>query len=517
MNRPKIFLSHTTHDLRDHDLALRLGAGLEARGAAVWIAPESIPAGDRWQEHIVSGVMTECSHFLVILSAASVNAKWVLREIELATARQAIDPAFRILPLPVGDLPPFAHKDFLASLHKVPFHADFQAQLEAVAEGVGLKPAVPQRVRDFVAEKTRDFIGREYVFAAVDAFLREKPNGYFTVEGDPGAGKSAILARFVQNTGCITHFNSRAQGIVTAAPFLESVCAQIITRFGLPYASLPPGATRDGAFLASLLREAADALADGDRIVIAVDALDEVALEGHAGNILFLPPTLPDRVFFLLTRRQTPLPLTVHAPQQLLDLSDYEEESQRDVSAFIAARVRSGPRLTEWLKKRAMSAAEFVVALAAKSQGNFMYARYVLPDLETGLYADLDIASLPMGLEAYYEDHWRRMGMTARPLPRVRIRIVYVLGVARAPVSRRLIAHFANDAALPVDELAVQEVLDDWDQFLHEQKQNGETVYSVYHASFRDFLHRRETVQAAGVTIEAIHALFADNLWQQIF
>jgi len=30
--------------------------------------------------------------------------------------------------------------------------------------------------------------------------------GYFTIEGDPGAGKSAILAEYVRRTGCIAHF-----------------------------------------------------------------------------------------------------------------------------------------------------------------------------------------------------------------------------------------------------------------------------------------------------------------------
>src|SRR5687768_7624637 len=92
------FVSHTTSDHRDFSLAHKIAAELQARGVEVWIAPESIPAGDRWEAHIVSGVMDRCSHFLVILSAAAVNSKWVMKEVALARNRQSADAAFRVLP-----------------------------------------------------------------------------------------------------------------------------------------------------------------------------------------------------------------------------------------------------------------------------------------------------------------------------------------------------------------------------------------------------------------------------------
>jgi hypothetical protein len=104
------------------------------------------------------------------------------------------------------------------------------------------------------------------------------------------------------------------------------------------------------------------------------------------------------------------------------------------------------------------------------------------------------------------------MGMMARPLPRPKIKIVYILAEVREPVSRDLICDFSDE-----DALTVQEVLDEWDQFLHEQQVGSQTRYSVYHASFRDFLHRKDIVQAAGVTIREINALIADDLWESLF
>jgi hypothetical protein len=513
---PTVFISHTTRDNRDHDLAHKLSLGLQERGARVWIAPDSLPVGKEWKESLVAGVMEECTHFLVILSAASVRSKWVLNEIRLARRRYGKESKFRIMPLPTGKLGTFQNHDFLAKFQSVPFSQDFHAQLDAVAAAAQLRLSVPENVRAMVAEKIRDFVGREYVFDAFASFLNKNTNGYFIIEGDPGVGKSAILAKMVERRGCIAHFNVRVQGINTAVQYLASVCAQIIARFGLKYMTLPAEATQNGGFLSKLLDEAAAQLGRTEKLIVAVDALDEVDMGAQQGNILFLPSALPDKVYFLLTRRQTPLPFVVTAPQMVFDLMQHRNEGKRDIQAYIRQQTSQRPKLKEWLQAQKVGAEALVLQLGALSQDNFMYVRYVLPDIERGAYAGLQISQLPMGLENYYADHWRRMGMTTKPLPRTKIRIVYILAEAKRPVSRRLIARISNSVELPVDELAVQEVLDEWDQFLREEADEGIIKYSIYHASFQDFLHRQDVVQAAGVTLKGIGSLIADNIWDDL-
>lgn len=123
-----------------------------------------------------------------------------------------------------------------------------------------------------------------------------------------------------------------------------------------------------------------------------------------------------------------------------------------------------------------------------------MYLRFVLPEIEDGLYQDLNIEKLPIGLQNYYHDHWLQMGMTSRPLPERRIKIVYILSEIRQPVSRHLIAEYSEES-----ELVVQEVLDDWSQFLHKQFIELQTCYSICHTSFQDFLNQKEIIQATGI------------------
>jgi hypothetical protein len=200
----------------------------------------------------------------------------------------------------------------------------------------------------------------------------------------------------------------------------------------------------------------------------------------------------------------------------LYDLLAHRSETEQDARLYVERAART-PGVQAWLERRAITAEVFITDVVRQSEGNFMYLRYVLPEIAAGKYDDLDIHALPRGLEGYYEDHWRRMGMTAKPLPVAKIRIVYVLAELRKPLSRKLVTQLGSDRQLTLDELTVQEVLDEWDEFLHDQVVDGTKRYSIYHASFRDFLHRRDIVQAAGVRIENINAVIAGTMWDQLF
>ncbi|MEZ2269845.1 MAG: AAA family ATPase [Microcoleus sp.] len=368
-------------------------------------------------------------------------------------------------------------------------------------------------IQTVIEDKTKDFVGREYVFEAIADFIDNQPNGYFTIEADPGVGKSAILAKYIQQHNCIAHFNVRLQSINRTAQFLESVCRQLIDRYDLPYPSLPPETTRDSNFFAQLLHEVTAKLGESEKLVIAIDALDEVDLASQdaSANILYLPACLPKAVYFLMTQRRITLPFVVHSPQHLFNLMEYRDQSRRDVEDYIRDATRH-PKLREWIDKRELTLEEFVNPLADKSENNFMYLRYILPQIEQGFYQNLKIENLPKGLEGYYEDHWRRMGMTAKPLPRTKLKIVYILGEICQPVSRCLISEYAKE-----DQLTVQEVLDEWEQFLREQEIDNQKCYNLYHASFLDFLHRKNIVKAAGVDIKNINAIIANRLWEGLF
>lgn len=104
------------------------------------------------------------------------------------------------------------------------------------------------------------------------------------------------------------------------------------------------------------------------------------------------------------------------------------------------------------------------------------------------------------------------MGMNVKPIPHLKLKIIYILGEIRQPVSRQLLAEYAREG-----QLTVQEVLDDWEQFLHEREIEEQNCYSIYHTSFLDFLHRKDIVRAAGIDLVKINTLIADRLWAGLF
>jgi Swt1-like HEPN len=374
-------------------------------------------------------------------------------------------------------------------------------------------PAAKGSFQSLIREKTEGFIGRDFVFDSIQAFLKTHDNGYFVIEADPGVGKTALLAEYVRRSGYPAYFNVRAQGMNRADQFLDSICHQLIDRYRWSSDVIPNDAVRDGKFFAELLHRASASLKPNERLVIAIDALDEVDTSDHlSGNLLYLPATLPKGIFFVMTQRPIALGLAVNAPLQRFNLMQYGVESRQDITAYIQARVTQSAAVKDWMQLQQCSLEDLTLQLAEKSDNNFMYLRYVLREIEQGGYQDASLEGLPQGLGSYYEDHWRRMGMIAKPIPRDKLKIVYVLAELQEPVSRSLISEFAQE-----DPLTVQAVLDQWREFLREEIVDQQTCYSIYHASFSDFLHRKDIVQAAGDLLGQVKRQIADDLWAGVY
>jgi Swt1-like HEPN len=367
--------------------------------------------------------------------------------------------------------------------------------------------------QSLILEKTEGFIGRDFVFDSIQAFLKTQDNGYFVIEADPGVGKTALLAEYVRRSNYPAYFNVRAQGMNRADQFLDSICRQLIDRYRWSNDVIPSDAVRDGKFFSELLHQASASLKPNERLVIAIDALDEVDTSDHlSGNLLYLPATLPKGIFFVMTQRPIALGLAVNAPLQRFNLMQYGVESRQDITTYIQARVTQSASVQAWMQQQQCSLEDLTMQLAEKSDNNFMYLRYVLREIEQGGYQNASLEGLPQGLGSYYEDHWRRMGMIAKPIPRAKLKIVYVLAELQEPVSRSLISEFAQE-----DPLTVQAVLDQWREFLREDLIDQQTCYSIYHASFSDFLHRKDIVQAAGDLLGQVKRQIADDLWAGVY
>lgn len=336
-----------------------------------------------------------------------------------------------------------------------------------------------------IEEKTQGFVGRRFVFDALDQFLARTPSGYFIVKGEPGIGKSALMAQLVKADQCVHHFVVSTQGINRADQFLENVCAQLIARYNLDRPVwLPPEASRDSGFLSALLQEMSEGLAVGQQALILVDALDEVDWRERTGeNVLFLPPTLPPGVFVIVTMRHIEgLPLQVDS-SQIFYLDPDSDGNREDVSVYIrqfVQREAMRPNLDSW----DMTVEAFVETMLAKSEGNFMYLRYVLPAIERGEFRHGTLAELPQGLKDYYERHWRQIRAIDEDMwVDYRQPVICFLAMAQEPVTVWQIASWAK-----LKPARVLSAIRDWREFLDEDPVAGVMRYRIYHQSFQDFL-----------------------------
>jgi len=360
---------------------------------------------------------------------------------------------------------------------------------------------------EVIEDKTREFVGRRDIFDTIDRFIENNNSGYFLIKGDPGIGKSSVAAFLVKKKGCVHHFNIRARCTGTTDLFLRNICSQLILTYGLDYSSLPPEAAVDDRFLLQLLSQISAKVPASEKVIIVVDALDEAERDApHGGNLLSLPPRLPKNVFIIATCRDQEFPLRIDSSHDHVVIDPNSSDNKKDIATYLKNKVRSGP-MDAYLKAQRLDRDAFVQIMGEKSQGNFMYLHYVLPEIEKGTYKDLAFERLPVGLHNYYEDHWRRMEMMTFPLPTARLRLLYILSEVRNPVSRRILARYAHE-----DEVLVQSVLDQWLQFLHPVSTGAVTRYGLYHDTFRMFLNRKDIIQAARVDIDDIRKGIADEI-----
>ena len=171
----KVFLSYTSDDI---ELARRIAETFMDAGIDTWWDKWCIYPGDSLRQKIDEG-LSDCTHFLVLLTPQSLNKPWVNAEMDAALV-QKLDNQCKFLPvrhdLPVSALPPLLKglfsptvttdeeikqliNDIYGVSRKPPLGAPPEAVAEARQTDTGYSPAATTVARLFVERSKHGLFG----------------------------------------------------------------------------------------------------------------------------------------------------------------------------------------------------------------------------------------------------------------------------------------------------------------------------------------------------------------------
>ena len=508
----RLFLSYGRADAEE--LAERLEADLSLLGFEVWRDRRKIRSGREWDDEIEAGLRTS-QLVVAVLTPHAVREESVCRD-ELAFARFACKlPIVPALAEPCE--PPFVifRLDYidLTAWRDSPdrYKLGFRRLLDAIQAHFRGEPPRYRRWDDrfpqfdfgpFLYDKRRDFCGREWLFQRIDAWRADRDrHRALLITGDPGIGKSAIVAQLVHmNPGgqVLAYHCCRADTPETLRPgrFIRGLAGMIASQLEAyasqlddPQVEAALGEARCETDPASAFEEGilnplhrVPTPAGGARYIL-IDALDEaLAVREGLSIVTLLSPSrldrLPGWLRVVATTRKEPDVLRRLSGLRAEEIRADEPHNLDDIERFLAHRLGQ-PGLHGRLQASGVSEEEAIRRLREKSGGNFLWTEQALLGLEAGTHDFAHLDALPTGLTGLYTAFFERHFPDDASYAPAR-RVLEVVTAAREPLTPAEIAAVTGldpDYALPplLDRLAAY--LPDRD---------GRRA--VFHKSFADWL-----------------------------
>jgi hypothetical protein len=506
----QVFLSYGRRDAST--FVDRLEADLTAASYRVWRDRSDLHAAHAWDSQLQAAIKRS-SLMVAVLTPHAVRATAEEESVcldELAVARfQA--PSTPIVPLMlIACEPPFV----IYRLQWVDFvgtdadEARYQSALSQLLKAMkmvveGKRPEArnlrlePLDFDLYLAAKTRDFVGREWLVGTVLERMTHSPWPAVVIVGEAGWGKTAFAGRlFAANPNgqmLAAHF-CRADRLDTIDPrrFVNSIAAMTALRIPAYADHLAaildanPTFTNDTEMLERLFIQPLASLepnvrGPGARYVL-IDGLDESVLPGGRSDLPRMLARacalLPDWLRLVVTTRDAFGLIEAFAAADVIRLQADDPRNQADIRRLVAERLEPcGIVPTE--------VARLAATIAAKAEGNVLVAAQLSAAVRSsGLNAG-QVLDLPRELTGLYRALMeRRIDPNGADWMAVREVMEMVLATDTAlPVTLAAIAR--GDREGYATGTAVNKVSD----LLTRQ----DDAIQVYHQTFREFLGQRST------------------------
>ena len=350
-----------------------------------------------------------------------------------------------------------------------------------------------------------NFSGRDWVWPLLDGFIESQyayndSRGYFHIMAPPGWGKTALSAKAVRERSYYHYFFQRSSRYRSFAEILRS---QMQIRLKCQLEPIPEDRTEERAYVSRLFRLLSEeSKREGVPVVIVVDALDE---DPNYRSGLPFPLELSQGIFVLTTERVDgdtthsalhDLEIRKVCPWLPVDLTSVAAEQRVDVDAYLGSSVNA-ERIALFARETGEEPDNIAKQLADRSEGNFMYLKYVIADLLdiSGKANFTGLSEIPKTLEQYYELHLSRMqSQGAADGCNEQMRLMLALMFATRVLPTAQIATIAE-----LGMLRAQELLREKSAFLLMEPISGEMfdrsglvkAFRFYHSHFQEWLRTR--------------------------
>jgi hypothetical protein len=374
---------------------------------------------------------------------------------------------------------------------------EWREQRRRKAEAQGIQTLWDEQVRKL----TEVFVGREEHIRQVKDAIKRTSKGVLWISGKPGIGKSALMAKLMQDyIGqtqhyiVIPYFFRYGQAGCSTMEFLATVLKRLqadLNREIEPETRLPERQQQ----LVEALEEAVSKT--GKKVLFLVDGLNEIyRLEREFLNVPFMTMAVKDRIVW------------VCAGQSEGDLEEALKSRGAvwvfpdglpplDEQAIRAMLVEHLGRLKYALFERDEGERNrFVEAVTRKSEGLPLYVWMVIEDLKVGRWTVRDEDKLPPGLVAYYE--WSLEQLRVSDVGTVLTPLFCLLAWAKEPITEgtmKVLLQTHHLAGTPRWGELFRKTLEHGHLMLQQRPTPDDEIgWAIYHDSFRQHLLKSETV-----------------------
>ena len=174
---------------------------------------------------------------------------------------------------------------------------------------------------EYAQSISHNFTGRDTWFGMISHYISHGNNTPVVIYGEPGSGKSAFMGHVA--TRCllqseavnvhfyVNHFVGAAEGSTNVRDMLHRLCVELAARYRIDADDIPEAFTELKDFFPALLEKVNGKCSKNGRVVLLIDALNQLDDSYGAHRLDWLPLTFPSRIRVILSLLPGPVLTTL--------------------------------------------------------------------------------------------------------------------------------------------------------------------------------------------------------------